>query len=367
LRVLHVIDKSFLGGGQTSVLRLLQGSRDFGIDTLLSCRAGGPLVEAARDLGTEVHTVAFDKRFRPGPARAVASIVRASNVDVIHAHGLVAAFYCTLARSFFGASMPLIYHQHGFHHHNYGPLTIGIRKAAERWVCRRADAVIPVSSADAERLRSERYAEPENIRLIYYGIPVPEMPRDAVAAVRDEMEFDCDVPVIGIVGRLHPQKGIDVFLRAAAAVAAEAPSQFVIVGTGELEASHKALAADLGLDGRLRWAGGRNGAVFLPLMDVAVLSSNWEGLPFVLLEYMATGRSIVTTDVPGCLDAVGSDEAEIVPRGDDRAMADAILRLLTSPKRAANVATAATARYQSHFSLETMTQRFSDLYEELCS
>lgn len=367
MRVLHVIDKSFLGGGQTAVLRLLQGSRDFGIDTILTCRAGGPLVEAARDLGTEVHTVAFDKRFRPGPARAVASIAKASSVDVIHAHGLVAAFYCTLARRFFSVSIPLIYHQHGFHHHNYGPFTVRIRKAIERSVCRRADAVIPVSSADAERLRSGGYAEANNIRLIYYGIPVPDMPSREVAAVRDEMAFKAEVPVIGIVGRLHPQKGIDVFLRAAATVAAEAPSQFVIVGTGELEAAHKALATDLGLDGRLRWAGGRHGAVFLPLMDVAVLSSNWEGLPFVLLEYMATGRSIVTTDVPGCLDAVGSDEAEIVPRGDDRAMADAILRLLASPERAADLATAARGRFQDQFSLETMTGRFSDLYEELCS
>jgi len=366
MKVLHVIDKSYLGGGQTSVLRLLQGSPAAGVETELSCRDGGPLVEAARKLGTTVHPVPFDKRFRPGPARAVAEIVSASSIDVIHSHGLVATFYCTLARKFFGVREPLIYHQHGFHHHNYDRATIGLRKTIERWVCRSADAVIPVSTDDAERLRSGEYANDETIRLIYYGIPVPEPTPEDVAAVRDEMQLNTDVPVVGIVGRLHPQKGIDVFLRAVAIVADKSPAKFVIVGSGELEDSHKALASSLGLNGRLRWAGGRSGAPFLPLMDVAVLSSNWEGLPFVLLEYMATGRSIVTTDVPGCLDAVGPDEAEIVPRGDERAMADGILRLLADPDRASTQATAARRRFQAHFSLETMTAHFAELYEELC-
>jgi glycosyltransferase involved in cell wall biosynthesis len=75
----------------------------------------------------------------------------------------------------------------------------------------------------------------------------------------------------------------------------------------------------------------------------------------------------VTTDVPGCLDAVGPDEAEIVPRGDDAAMAEAIIRLLADSDLASARAQAARKRFQTQFSLETMTNQFTDLYKELCS
>jgi len=367
MKILHVIDKSFIGGGQTAVLRLLQGSREAGVETELVCRDGGPLIEAALELGTTVHTIPFDKHFRPGPARALAKVVASSSADVIHGHGLVASFYCSLARLFFGVRAPLIYDQHGFHHSNYGRLTVGLRKAAERWVCRRADVVVSGCTTDTEQLLSGGYVDRDRLHLIYYGIPVPEALPDEIEAVRAEMEFEPGVPVVGIVGRLHPQKGIDVFLKAAALVVARAPAQFVIVGSGELEETLKHEATELGLNNRLRWAGGRLDVPFLPLMDVAVLSSNWEGLPFVLLEYMATGRPIVTTDVPGCLDAVGPDEAEIVPRGDDAAMAEAIIRLLADSDLASARAQAARKRFQTQFSLETMTNQFTDLYKELCS
>ncbi|MCP4656191.1 MAG: glycosyltransferase family 4 protein [bacterium] len=366
MKILHVIDKSFLGGGQAAVRNLLDGFRGSDVDTHLACRDGGPLIDAARALQTEVHPVAFDKRFRPGPARAVAAIAGRHAIDVVHAHGLVAAFYCTLARSFFALRAPLIYHQHGFHHHNYGGLTIGLRKAVERGVCRRADRVVPVSAADAARLEAGGYAPRERIELIHYGIPEPAASAEEIGEARRLAGFEAERPLVGLVGRLHPQKGVDVFLRAAARVAEEEPrTGFVVVGSGEIEAELHALARTLGLGDSLCWAGGRPSAAFLPLMDVAVLSSRWEGLPFVLLEYMAGGRAIVTTDVAGCLEAVGPDEAEIVPREDDAAMADAILRLLRAPTLAQERAQAAATRFAQQFTLAAMVRRWTALYEEL--
>ena len=366
MKVLHVIDKSYLGGGQAAVRNLLLGARGSEVETHLSCRDGGPLVADARALGTPVHPVAFDKRFRPGPARAVARIVRREAIDVVHAHGLVAATYCTLARSLFGLKRPLLYHQHGFHDHNYGRWTLGARRAAERAVCSRADRVIPVSSADAERLEREGYATESQIELVYYGIPEPIALAKEVEEARHASGWVEGEPVVGLVGRLHVQKGIDVFLRALARVAKAVPAaRFVIVGTGELEAKMHALSSELGLGPRLRWVGGRSGLPFLPLFDVAVLSSRWEGLPFVLLEYMAAGRAIVTTDVPGCLDAVTGDEAAIVPRDDPRAMAEAIVLLLGDRPLAEARARAARAAFEGRFSLAVMTRKFIEVYEEL--
>jgi len=366
VKVLHLIDKSFLGGGQTAVRNLIAGALGTEITPLLTCRDGGPLVELVRGMGVPVHPIPFDKWFRPGPARAIAELVRAEKVDVLHGHGLVATTYATLARSFFGVRAPLVYQQHGFHHHNYRFYSVALRRAAERAICRRADRVIGVSLADSELLVKERYAAPSRVTTLYYGIPEPIAPVEATEALRAELKLDRSRPVVGLVGRLHPQKGVDVFLRALVQVRAAVPGcQFVVVGTGELEAELRALGTSLGLDGELRWAGGRPSAPFLPLFDVAVLSSRWEGLPLVLLEHMAAQRAIVTTAVAGCLEAVGPQSAEVVPIDAPDELAGAILRLLRDPARAAALARAARLRWQEEFTLGVMTNRFSKLYKEL--
>jgi glycosyltransferase involved in cell wall biosynthesis len=366
LNVLHVIDKSFRGGGQTSVRHLIEGARGSQVTTLLACRDGGPLTEEARRLGAVVYPVPFDKRFRPGPARAIASIVRASSVHVLHAHGLVAAAYCTLARSFFGVRSPLLYHQHGFHHHNYGRLTIGARRQSERWVCRRADRVVPVTEEDARSLESGGYAPRQRIEMVHYGIPEPSASPAEIEDARRLAAVPPGQPVVGLVGRLHPQKGIDVFLEAAARVRREAPDCVaLVVGTGPEEARLRALARSLGVDEGIRWMGGRSAAPFLPLMRIAALSSRWEGLPLVLLEYMAAGLPIVTTRLAGCLEAVGAGEAEVVPPEDPAALAGAILRLLRSPESASRLGAAARARYLEGFTLASMTRRFEALYREI--
>ena len=367
MKVLQVIDKSFLGGGQTVVRNLIAGFRAGGsVETALACRGGGPLVDAVRALGAPVFEIPFDKRFRPGPARRLAGVVREQGFEVVHAHGLVATFYAVLAGWLFGMRAPVIYHQHGFHHHNYGAASVGLRRTIEKAVCRRVALVVACSQADHDQLVNEGYAPAGRVRLVHYGIPVPAASEAEIAAVRAEAGLAPHQPVVGTIARLHPQKGVDVFLRAAALVRAELPeTAFVVVGTGELEAELHALGRELGLNGELRWMGGRPAAPFLPAFGVDVLSSRWEGLPFTLLEAMASGRAIVTTDVPGCLDAVGAAEAEIVPRDDPKRMADAILRLLRDPEAAQRRGRAARARFERDFTLKRMLDRVDDLYAEV--
>lgn len=367
MKALQVIDKSFLGGGQTVVRYLVEGFRGTDVEPLLSCRDGGPLVDAVRDLGAPVLPLPFDKRFRPGPARALARIAREQNVDVVHGHGLVATFYCVLARRLFGLRAPILYHQHGFHHHNYGTLSRSARVAAEKWVCRQVERVIACSTMDRDQLAREGYARPESVRLLYYGVPDPHPTDEQIRAAAAEAGLDPGHPVVGLVARLHPQKGVDIFLRAAARVRERRPdAKFVVVGGGELEDELHRLSKSLGLDGGLRWVGGRPSSPFLPLFTVNVLSSRWEGLPFTLLEAMASRKAIVTTDVPGCLDAVGPSEASIVPRDDPDALATATLDLLEHPERADAQAAAARRRYETAFTLSEMARRVEELYVEVC-
>ena len=367
MRVLHVIDTSFVGGGQTSVRHLLEGFRGSDVVTHLACRAGGPLIDAARALGTEVHPIAFDKRYRPSRARELARVVHEQRIDLMHSHGLLATFYCALARSIFGARVPIVYHQHGFHHHNHGVLTRRARIAAEKWLATYVDRVLPVSTSDRERLLRERYVDESRVRLVYYGLPPAAIDASEIQSARSEMRLTPESPVVGLVGRLHPQKGIDTFLRAAALAKRERPGlTFVVVGVGELEGEMRALASSIGMNGDVRWlTNGTRGVVATPSFDVGVLASRWEGLPLVLLEYMAAARAIVTTRVDGCVDAVTPTEAEIVDPDDPPAMAAAILRLVKDPELARRRAAAAQARFHSAFTLEAMVRRVRAIYEEV--
>jgi glycosyltransferase involved in cell wall biosynthesis len=366
MRVLHVIDKSFVGGGQTNVRNLLEGLSGLGVELDLSCRAGGPLVERVRALGIPVHPVPFDKNFRPGPARAVARIAREKKSDLVHAHGLVATFYCVLARSFFRMRVPLLYHQHGFHHHNYGRTTVGLRIQAERWVCHRVDRVIASSREDRDEIVSGGYAPTERVPLLHNGIPEPVPTPEETARVRAALPFVGEKPIVGIMARLHIQKGVDTFLRATLRVREAAPeARFVVVGTGEIEAEMHALARELGLGDVLVFTGSLPSHAVHPFFDVAVMSSRWEGLPITLLEYMAMRRAIVITGVGGCLEAVGPDEAEIVPVDDPEALAAAILRLLQDRELARRRGAAARARFEASFQLPVIAAQYLNLYQEV--
>jgi glycosyltransferase involved in cell wall biosynthesis len=367
MRVLHVIDTSEIGGGQTALGHLLAGFRGTDVATDLACRAGGPLMDQARGLGTAVHDIAFDKRYLPNKALALARVVRRRRVDVLHSHGLLATYYCALARGVFGARVPLVYHQHGFHHHNHGRTTRRARIAAERRLARGADRVIAVSRSDYDQLLDSRYVDQARLRLVHYGLPPRPLATVSADVARAAIAADGHTPVVGLVARLHPQKGVDTFLRAAAIVRAQLPqAAFVVVGTGELEAELRALATSLGLDGALRWVtSGLPGVAAVPHFSVGVISSLWEGLPLVLLEYMAAARPIVATTVAGCLDAVGPEEAELVPSRDPAAMAAAIHRLLTDPSTASARAAAAQARFEHAFTLDVMVGKVRRLYEEV--
>src|SRR5205823_6080644 len=102
---------------------------------------------------------------------------------------------------------------------------------------------------------------------------------------------------VGVVANLRPVKGVDLFLRAAALVAARHPhARFHVAGTGEQRPELERLIADLGLTGRVTLAGAvADVPAFLAGLDVAVLPSHAEGMSNALLEYMAAGRPAVAT------------------------------------------------------------------------
>jgi glycosyltransferase involved in cell wall biosynthesis len=171
-------------------------------------------------------------------------------------------------------------------------------------------------------------------------------------------------PVVGAVGRLEPQKGFDVLLRALREVPG---ASAVIVGDGEQRDELRALAERLGIQDRVDWIGWRDEPrSYLPGFDVFVLPSRFEGFPLALLEALLAQRAVVATNVGSVAEAVLPEQTGLlVPRDDPAALAAAIQRLLADDALRARFGAAGRELVQSRFTATHMARSFERLYAEL--
>jgi len=160
-------------------------------------------------------------------------------------------------------------------------------------------------------------------------------------------------------GRMAPVKDFAALIRAFAVLRKQRHARLLILGEGELRDDLERLASDLGVAEDVGMPGfDPNPYALMSRAAVFVQSSQWEGLPSVLVEAMACGTPVVATDCPGGTREILDDGrlGILVPTGDDHAMADAILRTLDQP-----VQTNEMARKVEEFTLE----RAVDTYLEL--
>jgi glycosyltransferase involved in cell wall biosynthesis len=163
-----------------------------------------------------------------------------------------------------------------------------------------------------------------------------------------------------------PQKAPLLFIRAARGVTDEAPETlFTWVGSGPLRAKVESQARTQGVS--LRLLGHREDVwKVMRAFDVFVLASQYEGLPFALLEAMTLAVPAVVTDVVGMREAVDDQVSGlVVPANAPAEMTAAILSLLRDPERARRLAVAGRHKVVAEFSLERMLDRHQALYEEL--
>jgi glycosyltransferase involved in cell wall biosynthesis len=202
-----------------------------------------------------------------------------------------------------------------------------------RWYPR-ADAILAVSEGVADDLARTAGLPRERIAVTYNPIV-----SDALAAAAREPVAHAWVapdapPVVLGVGKLKPQKGFDVLLRAFARVRAARTARLVILGEGPQRRALERLARELGIANDVALPGFvANPFAWMAKSAVFALSSRWEGLPSVLIEALACGCAVVSTDCPsGPAEILEAGRlGPLVPVGDAAALGDAIARALLAP------------------------------------
>jgi glycosyltransferase involved in cell wall biosynthesis len=334
----------------------------------MAVTAFGP-AETSYVFGADVRFSPVQIADRPRPASDLAAIaglrrqLRASRPDVLHAHGVRAGAFATLAllRWRPEPDRPAL----AVTVHNGPPegrLNRAVYGLLERVCARRCDAVLCASSDLVARMRDLGAASAER-----FDVPAaPAVPPSAGAIAVAAADIDAaGRPVVLAAGRLAPQKGFDVLVAAAAHWRHhDLAPRTVIAGSGPLAAQLTEQARLAAADVRLL---GERADVpaLLAVADVFVLPSRWEARALILQEAMRAGLAIVATRSGGTPDLTGEDAAVLIPAGDADALAAAVLSVLGDPALAARLGTAARARAAAFPTQDDALRQAAALYRRL--
>lgn len=369
-RILHV-NESAQGGVERYLQRLTAGMDADRFEHVLVC---SPDYSEERFRGRLAGFEAVPQmRHAMGPwdigaILALRRCIRKYRPDIVYAHSSKAGVYARLAN--LGMGCICVYNPHGW---SFNMQVAEPKKAAYAWIERAlsplCDRIICVSNAEKTSALQRRIAREDKLTVIMNGIDVRAAERASGAdRARSALGIPGDAFVVGTVGRISAQKAPDVFVRAAGQILADVKdAHFIMVGSGELEGETRALADACGLGGRLHITGWVDNPIdYVALFDVAALLSRWEGLPLVLLEYMAAGKPVVASRAEANMDVVRDGEDGLLVDVDDwRQAAAAVERLRGDAALREKLTANAAERVRREFTLERVIAEHEALFDAL--
>ncbi len=286
------------------------------------------------------------------------------NIDIVHIHTSVRGSLLRkwlLAMTCIGLRQKYILHLHNGAMAQYIETLPALCRKAVRLMWKRAAQVICLSRDMEAWLDRDRLCHPEKRQLIYNGISDPA---SDVAFGRSGSQ----PPTILFLGRLVEAKGIKVLLEAAERLKRLGhPYRLLVAGSGDLQAfltdvEHRNLSMEVE---HLGWATGEQKAQLLANADIFVLPSRSEGFPVAIVEAMAYGATIVSTNIPGVTDAIvhGRDGLLVSPDAADQ-LCDALAKLITSPALRTQLAAAARQRFLDRFTIERTVECLVSAYDK---
>ncbi len=410
IRVLYLDHTAKLSGGEIALLRLLQALDRSAVEPIVVLGEDGPLASKLQGVGIETLVLELDPDVREvrkdtlGAAgirylrylprllrysRRIARLASERKVDVIHTNSLKSDIYGAIAAKM--ARLPLVWHIRDGIHTGYlpWPAVIGFRELARIF----PDYVIANSAATLASLKLGPHSRKDivfsgvttnrqgrflQLRVLYDGLSVGAgcscSTQETKACRAQAMPGECSI--IGIVGRIAPWKGQDVFLRAAEIVLGQGhAARFWIIGAslfGEEEFEQDLRRqADTGLlKGRVEFLGFRDDIQdLLPQLSILVHASTVpEPFGQVIIEGMAAGVPVIAADAGGPQEIITHGvNGLLTPPGDAPALAEAIIDLLDHRDRAAALARAGQEHVARNFSIRASAEKVERIYREIIS
>jgi len=375
IRVAHVITRMIVGGAQETVLLAAALADRSRFEPFVVCGpetgSEGSLHDEVRARGVELVVLPeLVREVSPRPDAlvipALARLFRQRHVDVVHTNSSKAGIVGRIAAR--RARVPGVVHTvHGwpFHVHQNRAM-VRVWKSLERGCAPLADRLVVVADADRQKGLAAGIGHADQYVTVRSGLELDRY--DPTKAARDEvrreLDLPLDVPVIGSVSRLSPQKDPLTLVEAFATIRREHPTaRLLLVGDGPLAADVRSRVHALGLSDAVVMTGLRDDVPrLLQAMDVFLSCSLWEGLPRTIIAAMATGIPVVATPADGVRDVIRDFETgRVFSMERPEVAAWATGDLLKSPGQGARLAEAAL-RLTSEFDATGMAARLSDVY-----
>lgn len=386
IKILHVITRLDMGGSaQNTILTCHKLSCKYQMllahglslesnmtDSERQTVEGG--LESARQNGVKIIAIpSLVRRIDPvNDFRAVyelKKIIQQEKPDIIHTHTSKAGILGRLSARI--ASVPYIVHTphgHVFYGH-FSRVLSWIFLWLERIFAIFTDRLVALSDGELQDYIDLSVYPPDRIIKIHSGVNIEkfESPEINIIDKKRSLGMELNGATIGFVGWLLPIKGPMHLLRAMKYVWQNYnDTNLIFVGKGGLDVDLRAEALNLNQNGRVKFLGWReNIHEIMSVFDIFVLPSLNEGMGRVLVEAMAAGKPVVASDVGGIPDLVKHDHnGLLVPPGDEKALAEAINKLLDNPEKSKRMGERGR-QICGQFSLEAMVAKLDHLYQEL--
>lgn len=368
-RVLILIATDAIGGPGKGLFQFLAHAPLDAFDYVLcnfslKGRPMGQFVQEARRRGLHLRLLRQRATIDPGMIVEAARIVREHGINLVQTHGYKSNLLGLCLRLL--TRTPWIGFAHGYTDDNR---KMRLYNRIDRAVLRGADRVVAVSDSMRRTLIGHGVAK-DQIRLIYNAVDRPErIGASAGDALKRAHSIGTGRKVIGVIGRLNPEKGQRVFLEAMREVTAKCPDAIaLIVGDGQERHALERYSREHGLADVVVFTGYReNMSDYYGVLDLLVVPSLSEGLPNAVLEAMSFGIPVVATRVGGVPEIINGHNGVLVAPGDPQSLAARIVELLSDEPLRASVAAAGRDSLYPRFDPCHRAGRIVDLYKELLS
>ena len=322
-------------------------------------RSGGELETLLKEHQVEYRVLGRKSSRDVAPWSVLTRWIRDEQIALVHGHMRGSNLWAGVLGRLCG--VPVVAHAHG---EPTGPVDLAFSSAIATLV----DRVIAVSENERQNLLRAPLVSAAGVVTIHNGLDPAVYTGPREPALKQELGFPPDSQVVGICAKLRAEKSHEIFLRAARDVATRhREAHFLVLGDGPRRGELEAIARELGLGDRCRFAGHRTDVPqLLRCMDVGVLTSDREGLPLAILEYMASGLPLVSTRVGGIPEAIRDGEnGFLLEAGDVGSIAERVSRLLDDSTLRENMAARGERIFNDEFSEAAMVKKVGVVYREL--
>lgn len=379
INLLYTIDNLLIGGAQELIKTLASNLNrqrfKVSICSLIDYPGKShnePLTQEIKREGIEIFTLHMKSFGDYEEKRKFIDILRNNRIDIVHAHLRPTDLWTIFIAKKTGLPVT-IYTKHETYHNR----SILLRLKEAIVYNKYADCAIAISNVTRRHMITYELINPFKIKIIHNPVDVRKFtPITGLREkVRRELGISFEAPVIGNVARFVPRKGIEYFIKTCAMVRKEiSDSQFLLVGWGEEEAKYRQMVKDMNLDDCFIFlVAKRNIPELLSAMDIFLFTPLWgESLPIVMLEAMAAGKAIVTTNIISTPELITDGVSGLLPTPDRwamsvnsvdvKALSDAVIKLIKNPTRRKTFGEEARQKVLTCFSAGVIIKKLEYLY-----